>query len=120
MPPHAIAVADGVFLFLGASGLADRQNLGRIGNAGFIVGETGVLVIDTGTSHEHGRALLQAIPVRLALVTHARPEFLFGGSAFREAGIPVAMHEKAARLMASRCETCLNQLRQAVGEDAMQ
>lgn len=124
--PRAEQVARGVYLMAGATGLADPQNLGRIGNAGFIVGETGVLAIDTGTSHAHGQALLQAIrrvtdkPVRLALVTHTRPEFLFGGGAFREAGIPVAMHEKTARLMASRCENCLKQLRQTVGEAAMQ
>ena len=124
--PRAEALARGVYLFAGAVGLADPQNLGRIGNAGFIIGETGVLAIDTGTSHAHGQALLRAIrevtdkPVQLALVTHTRPEFLFGGSAFREAGIPVVMHEKTARLMASRCETCLKQLRQSVGEAAMQ
>ncbi len=124
--PRVQAVAQGVYLMAGATGLADPQNEGRIGNAGFIVGDTGVLAIDTGTSYLHGQALLQAIrqvtdkPVRLAVVTHTRPEFLFGGGAFRDAGIPVLMHEKTARLMASRCETCLKQLRQTVGDNAMQ
>ncbi|HSW06995.1 MBL fold metallo-hydrolase [Aquabacterium sp.] len=125
-PLRVVPVANGVYLVGGAAGLADPQNLGRIGNTGFIVGKSGVLAIDTGTSHAHGLALLRAIrqvtdkPVRLALVTHTRPEFLFGGAAFREAGIPIGMHEKTARLMAARCDTCLKQLRQTLGDAAMQ
>lgn len=121
-PPVARAIAPGVYMFAGSGGAADETNLGRIGNAGFIVGETGVVAIDTGTSYAHGRALLAAIrsvtdkPVKLALVTHTRPEFLFGGKAFQEAGIPVHMHTRTARLMAARCEGCLKQLRQTVGE----
>ena len=39
-------------------------------------------------------------PVRLALITHARQEFLFGAAAFRERGIPIHMHRETARLMA--------------------
>lgn len=115
-------LAPGVYLLPGSGGSADEYNLGRIGNAGFIVGDTGVVAIDTGTSHAHGRAILAAIravtdkPVKLALVTHTRPEFLFGGQAFQEAGIPVRMHTRTARLMAARCDTCLKQLRQVVGE----
>jgi glyoxylase-like metal-dependent hydrolase (beta-lactamase superfamily II) len=123
--PRAVQVAAGVYMVPGTVGLADETNLGRIGNAGFIVGETGVIAIDTGTSYAHGRALLAAIrevtdqPVRLAFITHTRPEFLFGGAAFRDRGIPVVMHAKTARLMAARCETCLKQLRQTLGEEPM-
>jgi glyoxylase-like metal-dependent hydrolase (beta-lactamase superfamily II) len=120
--PAAREIAAGVYLLPGTGGSADERNLGRIGNAGFIVGETGVVAIDTGTSLEHGRANLAAIrattdkPIRLALVTHTRPEFLFGGQAFQQAGIPVRMHSRTARLMAARCDNCLKQLRQGVGE----
>jgi glyoxylase-like metal-dependent hydrolase (beta-lactamase superfamily II) len=123
--PRAVELAAGVFMVPGSGGTADEHNLGRIGNSGFIVGEAGVLAIDTGTSNAHGQAILAAIravtdkPVQLVLVTHTRPEFLFGGSAFRERGIPVVMHVKTARLMAARCETCLKQLRQTVGDAPM-
>lgn len=123
--PPPVALAAGVYMMRGSDGLADERNLGRIGNTGFIVGESGVLAIDTGTSYAHGRAILAAIrsvtdkPVRIALVTHTRPEFLFGGAAFREQGIPVVMHTKTARLMAARCETCLKQLRQTLGDPPM-
>jgi glyoxylase-like metal-dependent hydrolase (beta-lactamase superfamily II) len=123
--PRAIALADGVYLLPGSGGAADDNNLGRIGNAGFIVGDSGVIAIDTGTSYAHGQALLAAIrnvtdkPVKLVIVTHTRPEFLFGGAAFREAGIPIRTHKAMARLMAARCETCLKTLRQTVGESPM-
>ena len=125
-PPRALALADGVYLLPGSGGAADEHNLGRIGNAGFIVGDSGVIAIDTGTSYAHGQVLLAAIhavtdkPVKLALVTHTRPEFLFGGAAFREAGVPVRTHKATARLMAARCETCLKTLRQTLGEAPMQ
>jgi len=124
--PRAVALADGVYLLPGSGGAADVNNLGRIGNAGFIVGDRGVIAIDTGTSYAHGRALLAAVravtdkPVKLALITHTRPEFLFGGAAYREAGIPIRTHTRTARLMAARCETCLKTLRQTVGEAPMQ
>jgi len=120
-----IELATGVYMLQGRGGEPDSSNLGRVGNAGFIVGRTGVLAIDTGTSYLHGRALLAAIrsvtdqPVRLALITHTRQEFLFGAAAFREQGIPIAMQQAATKLMASRCETCLQTLRTTLGEEAM-
>jgi glyoxylase-like metal-dependent hydrolase (beta-lactamase superfamily II) len=120
-----VELAAGVYMVPGAGGEPDASNLGRVGNMGFIVGRSGVLAIDTGTSYLHGRALLASIrsvtdkPVRLALVTHTRQEFLFGGAAFREQGIPIAMHKAAADLMASRCETCLKTLRTTLGEEEM-
>lgn len=123
--PAPVELAAGVYMLPGTGGEPDESNLGRVGNAGFIVGRSGVLAIDTGTSYLHGRALLAAIrsvtdrPVRLALITHTKQEFLFGAAAFREQGIPIAMHQAAADLMASRCETCLKALRSTLGEEAM-
>jgi glyoxylase-like metal-dependent hydrolase (beta-lactamase superfamily II) len=123
--PRAVAIADGVYLLPGSGGAADDKNLGRIGNTGFIVGDSGVIAIDTGTSYAHGQALLAAIravtdkPIKLALLTHTRPEFLFGGTAFRDAGVPIHTHKAMARLMAARCETCLKTLRQTVGDAPM-
>jgi glyoxylase-like metal-dependent hydrolase (beta-lactamase superfamily II) len=70
-----------------------RQIAAIIGNSGFIVGKTGVVVIDTGISYRHGRRMLEAIsrttgkPVELVIITHAVQEFLFGNAAFDELGI---------------------------------
>lgn len=120
-----VQVADGVYMVRGTGGEVDSSNLGRIGNAGFIVGDRGVIVIDVGTSHRHGDELLEAIrrvtdkPVVLALVTHVRQEFLFGAAAFRDRGIPIRMQRSAADLMAARCANCLKTLRRLLGEDEM-
>lgn len=122
----AIEVAPGVYMLPGMAGEVDATTLGRNGNAGFIVGPGGVLAIDTGTSYQHGRALLAEIarvtrkPVLRVLITHTRQEFLFGATAYRERGIPIAMHRKAAQLMTARCENCLKTLRRVLGEEAMQ
>ncbi len=124
-PGHAVEIASGVYVVPGTGGAADESNLGRIGNAGFIVGPRGVIAVDTGTSFAHGQVLLASIravtslPVRMAVVTHTRPEFLFGGTAFQRQGVPILMHSRTAGLMASRCETCLKNLRLVVGEAAM-
>lgn len=121
----ASRVADGVHVLAGQAGDPSPDNRGRVGNVGFIVGTQGVLVVDTGPSYREGQMLLQAVrsatdrPVRLALVTHTRPEFLFGGGAMQAAGVPVAMHERCAMLMAARCEHCLERLQLEVGAEAM-
>jgi glyoxylase-like metal-dependent hydrolase (beta-lactamase superfamily II) len=120
-----VQVADGVYLVRGTGGEVDADNLGRIGNAGFIVGDSGVIAIDVGTSYRHGVALLDAIrrvtdkPVTVALVTQVHQEFLFGAAAFRAQGIPIRMQSSAAGLMAARCANCLKTLRRLLGEDEM-
>lgn len=125
VPGPAQQVAPGVYLLRGSPGLTEPANRGRVGNAGFIVGPEGVVAIDTGTSYRHGQALLARIaevtslPVKLAIVTHTRQEFLFGAQAYRERGIPIAMHTLGARLMAARCEGCLKTLRSQLGEAEM-
>jgi glyoxylase-like metal-dependent hydrolase (beta-lactamase superfamily II) len=123
--PEPVRVADGVYAFIGDPGEVDATNGGRVGNTGFIVGPTGVTVVDTGVSIERGREILAAIarvtdrPVRLAVVTHALQEFLFGNAAFEELGIPLVAHRDTVRLMRERCGTCLEKLRTVLGEDAM-
>lgn len=118
-------VADGVYLLPGVRGEIDPDTRGRVGNAGFIVGPTGVIAIDSGVSHRHGTLRLASIrrvtrqPVRALVLTHARQEFLFGATAFQAAGVPVVMHRDAARLMASRCEGCLKTLISLLGADEM-
>jgi len=124
--PVAEPVAPGVYLLRGSGGEVGPDNRGRIGNAGFIVGPGGVLVIDSGVSRRHGQALLVAIrrvtplPVRQLVLTHVRQEFLFGATAFQDAGAQIAMHPAAARLMAGRCEGCLKTLQRVLGNDEMQ
>ncbi len=111
-------LAEGVYAVLGNP---QQQQ----GNAAFIVGPKGVMVIDSGSSWREGQALMgtvrsiTAMPIKMLLLTHARAEFIFGAGAFQDQGIPVHMHAAAAQLMTSRCATCLQQLREQRGADAM-
>src|SRR5882757_1073907 len=85
-------VADGVYALVGETADVSATNYGFVGNSGFIVGPSGVVVIDTGISYRHGRRLLETIAhitdkrVELVIVTHAVQEFLFGNAAFEERG----------------------------------
>jgi glyoxylase-like metal-dependent hydrolase (beta-lactamase superfamily II) len=122
---QAERVAEGVWVLPGARDDIGPANRGRVGNAGFIVGPTGVLVIDSGVSLRHGDALRAAVarvtslPIRALILTHVRQEFLFGARAFQRREVPVHMHRQAAGLMAARCERCLRTLREVLGEAEM-
>lgn len=116
-------VADAVYAFIGDAGEISAANRGFVGNSGFIVGPSGVVVIDTGTSYNHGRRMLEAIarvtdkPVELVIVTHAVQEFLFGNAAFAERGIAILAHRETTKLMKARCEHCLENLKPVLGEE---
>lgn len=116
-------IADGVYAFIGDAGEISVANRGFVGNSGFIVGPSGVTVIDTGTSYRHGHRMLEAIaritdkPVDLVIVTHAVQEFLFGNAAFAERGIAILAHRETTKLMKARCEHCLQNLEPLLGEE---
>ena len=72
---------------------------GRSGsNAGFIVGETGVVVVDAFFNPEAARALLAEIrkvtplPIRYVVNTHYHADHTGGDSVFREAGATIIAH----------------------------
>jgi len=121
-----IAVAHDVYAFYGDPGEATPDNAGNTGNSGFIIGSDGVIVVDTGISYRHGQAMLAAIarttnkPLHLVIVTHGMQEFLFGNAAFAERGVALLAHTRSVELMRSRCEHCLENLRQLLGEEPMQ
>ncbi len=116
-------VAEDVYAFVGAPGPITAANRGFVGNSGFIVGKTGVVVIDTGSSYLHGKRMLDAIarvtdkPVVLVIITHAVQEFVFGSQAFGEQGIPLLAHSETTKLMKARCDHCLDNLRPLLGAE---
>lgn len=122
---HPIEVAPGVYYFRGSVEDVNHQNQGVVANVGFIVGTTGVTVIDTGSSYRRGQDILAGIrevtdlPVKAVIVTHAVREFLFGNGAFAERGIPIMAGAEAIELMKERCNHCLEQLNQELGEEVM-
>jgi glyoxylase-like metal-dependent hydrolase (beta-lactamase superfamily II) len=116
-------VASGIYAFIGEPGEVSVMNRGFVGNSGFIVGPSGVVVIDTGTSYRHGHRMLEAIarvtdkPVELVIVTHAVQEFLFGNAVFADRGIPILAHRETTKLMKARCEHCLENLKPVLGNE---
>jgi glyoxylase-like metal-dependent hydrolase (beta-lactamase superfamily II) len=128
VPAHAlepVLVAPGVYAFIGDVEQPSLDNGANTGNSGFIVGDDGVVVIDTGVSYRHGLDMLAAIavvtdrPLRLVIITHGVQEFLFGSAAFAERGIPILAHRATVDLMRSRCDHCLGNLVALLGEEPM-
>lgn len=121
----AQAVAPGVWVLPGSLEAADAGNQDAVGNLGVLDTPAGPVLVETGGSWRlarwaiaEARRLTGRKPV-LAVITQARPEFLMGGAAFAEAGIPVLAHTATAELMAQRCHECLRRLRTDLGEAVM-
>ncbi len=98
---------------------------GDICNIGFIVGNKGVAVIDSGGSPKIGAQLREAIrkvtelPILYVINTHVHPDHLFGNAAFK-ADHPVFVgHEKLAAVMAQRKDVYLRNQASWVGADAI-
>ncbi|TAL96541.1 MAG: MBL fold metallo-hydrolase [Paraburkholderia sp.] len=123
--PAPVQLAPGVYVMRGNGEAVAPANRGVVANNGFIVGERGVTVIDTGSSYRYGRAMIEAIhaitplPIVRVIITHQAPEFVFGAAAFRDRDIPILAHRRAAELIRERCWICLKNLRRTLGEDEM-
>lgn len=122
---EAQRVAPGVYVIPGIVGDPDPENRGRVVNIGFIVGRTGVTVIDSGANTLQGRAILATIrrvtqkPVKLLIDTHPHPQNVLGNEAFAERGIPILATKITAEKMNERCPRCLENLTASVGAEAM-
>jgi glyoxylase-like metal-dependent hydrolase (beta-lactamase superfamily II) len=87
-------LASDVFAVMGDTG---RGSEGRP-NAGFIVTDSGVVVIDALASPVQGERLVQTIrsvtprPIRWLVLTHHHPDHHFGAIALRRAGARVIAH----------------------------
>lgn len=121
----SLDLGDGVHVLPGSTSETRPANRGEVGNAGFIVGASGTVVINTGASYRHGRRILETAesvggkPVVAAIITQPLQEFIMGSAAFAERGIPLLAHEAAAQLIADRCETCLRNLTRLLGAETM-
>ena len=115
-------LAPGVYAVVGDTG---RGVEGRP-NAGFIVTDEGVVVIDALASPRQGEQLLGAIrgitdrPVKWLVLTHHHPDHHFGAVVFRKAGAQVIAHPDRRVLAAEGGEDALiADWVRVVGLDAM-
>ena len=83
-----VAVAEGVYVFTGRLENFSRDNGGNIVNTAFIVGDTGVIVIDSGPSKNYGRqqraaiARVTPLPIARVYITHAHSDHFLGNQAY--------------------------------------
>lgn len=123
--PSPIEVASGVYVFIGSTDEPTPENRAVVGNNGFIVGDTGVILIGTGSSYFHGRQLIAMAeriagkPVVLGIITQPIQEFVMGAAAFAERDIPVLAQEQTAKMITARCDNCLKNLRRLLGDEPM-
>lgn len=96
LKPRAIA-AD-TWVIEGTTDNFSQENGGDIVNTAFIVTQTGVIVIDTGSTRRYGEALRAAIaritpqPIALVINTHHHPDHVFGNQAFADVPIAALVH----------------------------
>ena len=123
--PQPQQLAPGVFAVIGDNTAPAPSNRGAIGNQGILIGDTGVILIDTGTSNRYGAELIATVkrltdkPIVLAITTHQDPAFIFGNGALLSQGVPILAHSEVAALIKQRCAKCLANLKKILGDDEM-
>ncbi len=93
-------IAPDTYFFFGNIAEVDGFNRGFNGNAGFVVTQDGVLVVDALGTPALGRRMIASIrkvtdkPIRYLVITHAHPDHFYGASALAAIpGLQVISHQ---------------------------
>lgn len=98
---EAVQVAPHTYYVQGKPGVASQANEGFNSNAGFVVTNQGVVVVDALGTPALGNALLQAIrgvtakPVKRVILTHYHADHFYGLEPLKAAGADVWAHRAA-------------------------
>ncbi|MEQ8799746.1 MAG: quinoprotein relay system zinc metallohydrolase 2 [Salinisphaeraceae bacterium] len=103
-------IAPGVFVHQGKAEQASAENGNDIANAGFVVGDDCVAVIDTLGSPTLGRQLAASVahrtdlPICAVINTHVHPDHLLGNKALTGDDRPLIGHAQLPRALAVRAD----------------
>jgi quinoprotein relay system zinc metallohydrolase 2 len=117
-------IAPGVFVHQGRYELQSPENRGDMANAGFVVGNDAVAVIDTLGSAEVGEQLRNAIravtdkPIRYVINTHMHPDHVFGNVAFKQDNPQFVANRKLERGLRARADRYLMINEKMLGPEA--
>jgi glyoxylase-like metal-dependent hydrolase (beta-lactamase superfamily II) len=95
---HPIQVTPRVYYVQGKPGVASSANEGFNSNAGFVVTDDGVVVVDALGTAPLGAALVKAIrgitpkPIKRVIVTHYHADHFYGLGALKDVGAEVWAH----------------------------
>jgi len=114
-------IAPGVFVHMGLIEEPNSDNRGDVTNLGFVIGETSVVAIDSGTARWMGEAMWRAIrartdkPLSHVILTHMHPDHVLGAAVFAQAGAQVIGHKALPRALADRRVNYLQSLDRLIG-----
>ena len=100
-------VAEGVYFVQGENAMGSALNQGFVSNAGVVVTDGGVLVVDALGTPALARRLIEEItkitpqPIRYVVVTHYHADHIYGLQAFRAVGATIVGHVGARDYLSS-------------------
>lgn len=99
-PLPVYRLRDNSYFLFGSIATLDSHNRGWNGNAGFVVTDAGVVVIDSLGTPLLGQRLIATIrsitkqPIKYLIITHNHPDHAYGASAFRQLeGVTIIAHQ---------------------------
>jgi glyoxylase-like metal-dependent hydrolase (beta-lactamase superfamily II) len=120
-PFEVVRLSNRVYALVGDLGQRNPQNLGHNMTSGFVVGDNGVLVIDTGASAKGAAAIAAAVakitplPVKWAVNTGGQDHRWLGNDWFANAGATTLASAACATDIATRGPSQVAQAKQFLG-----
>ena len=106
-PIKAVRVANDVWFVQGEAALGSAANRNFISNAGFVVTDDGVVVVDALGSPTLADELIAEIrrvtaqPIRYVIVTHFHADHIYGLQAFKAVGATIIAHPAGREYLSS-------------------
>ena len=107
-PLHYYQITPDTYFFFGNIAEVDENNRGWNGNAGFVVTNDSVVVIDALGTPKLGRRMIATIksvtdkPIKYLIVTHNHPDHAYGAIAFKRlGGVTIIGHEGTMKYIES-------------------